>query len=170
MLLSKTFFIYALTLFVFANSGAFSQSLSPQFIGSGGHYHEDKVSLSWTLGETMIQSFSYDTLWLTQGFQQAFIIATEPEDTGSTGQINEFPLKIILYPNPVERNLRFELQNPGKEGIYVKLFDSGGKLLLEKRFSQPVNQIDFKDYPSGYYFLSVRFHDKQKIFKIIRSK
>ena len=39
---------------------------------SGGYYVTDNLSVSWTLGETVAETFSSDNLILTQGFQQPY--------------------------------------------------------------------------------------------------
>lgn len=51
--------------------GLSAQSLSPQVIASsGGYYSNGSGSLSWTLGETMTETFTSGSPQLTQGFQQ----------------------------------------------------------------------------------------------------
>jgi len=39
---------------------------------AGGYFENDDISMSWTVGETVIQTFSGTDIILTQGFQQPF--------------------------------------------------------------------------------------------------
>lgn len=51
----------------------FSQSLSPEVISSSGdHFQNAGGSISWTLGETVTETFTGASIVLTQGFQQPF--------------------------------------------------------------------------------------------------
>jgi hypothetical protein len=44
-----------------------------QVISTAGDYYQDEnMSLSWTLGETVIETFENDNIVLTQGFQQPY--------------------------------------------------------------------------------------------------
>jgi hypothetical protein len=59
LLLSMTFFI--------------SHSYAQQVISSAGNYYQgDNLSMSWTLGETVIETFTGNDIILTQGFQQPY--------------------------------------------------------------------------------------------------
>lgn len=56
---------------LFFSAGVSAQSLSPQVIASsGGFFSNGSGSLSWTLGETMTETFTGGSNQLTQGFQQ----------------------------------------------------------------------------------------------------
>lgn len=51
-----------------------AQSLDPEVISSSGEYFENNnASLSWTLGETVTETFANGNIVLTQGFQQAVL-------------------------------------------------------------------------------------------------
>src|SRR4051812_9015968 len=67
----KRIYIFVL-LFICIQAGA--QSLSPKVIASaGGYFTSANASLSWTLGETMGQTFTNGNNVLTQGFQQPYV-------------------------------------------------------------------------------------------------
>ncbi len=71
--MKKIYVLFAL--FIYINAGA--QSLSPKVIASaGGYFASANASLSWTLGETMGQTFSNGGNTLTQGFQQPYVNLT----------------------------------------------------------------------------------------------
>lgn len=49
------------------------QNKAQQVIASsGGHYQDENISLSWTVGEPVIETFSGGNVVLTQGFQQPY--------------------------------------------------------------------------------------------------
>jgi len=52
----------------------FSTSVASQQVvaTAGAYYENDNISLSWTLGETVIATFESDDIILTQGFQQPY--------------------------------------------------------------------------------------------------
>ncbi|MBP7497474.1 MAG: T9SS type A sorting domain-containing protein [Bacteroidales bacterium] len=85
--MKKLFFIFLSILF--SNLG-FSQSLSPEVISSAGDFFSGaNITLSWTLGEPVIETFSSQDgqIVLTQGFQQ-------PEATTEPGG---FKIEGFLY-------------------------------------------------------------------------
>lgn len=51
-----------------------AQSLSQEVIGSAGGFNMiGEVHLSWTLGEVMVETYSKNNLYLTQGFHQPLV-------------------------------------------------------------------------------------------------
>ena len=61
-------------LFLLICTQAGAQSLSPKVIASaGGYFTSANASLSWTLGETIGQTFTNGSYMLTQGFQQPYV-------------------------------------------------------------------------------------------------
>ncbi len=72
----------------------------------------------------------------------------------STKEINfEEPLKeIIVYPNPANQNLYFKGLT---EKATIKLFDTNGKLILEKSIDQNNPTIELTNFSTGLYFYSV---------------
>ncbi|MCH8318269.1 MAG: hypothetical protein IIA88_07200 [Bacteroidetes bacterium] len=67
--MKKTFFIL-FALFCFGS--AKSQSLSPEVYSTSGDYFTGtNATLSWTIGESIIETFSGSNAIITQGFQQS---------------------------------------------------------------------------------------------------
>ncbi|MEA3443472.1 MAG: T9SS type A sorting domain-containing protein [Bacteroidota bacterium] len=75
----RTFII--IILFFFLMPVGNGQSLTLQVVGSAGSFSSDSAkSLSWTVGELMVKTFSDSTNFLTQGFQQPwknFVVDTQ---------------------------------------------------------------------------------------------
>ena len=86
-------------LFIASFTLAKSQMLSPEVIASGGDFFVSPAgSLSWTLGEPVVETISNSAiqLILTQGFQQPVEIDT----TVGIGDIGLSNVFVNLYPNP----------------------------------------------------------------------
>lgn len=146
---------------------AFCQSITPDVISSAGDFFQPNVngpSLSWTLGETVSETFTDagNNNILTQGFQQSNydIVAIETFEDN---------LNISLYPNPTSHFLNLEWEISGSSDIIIELFDINGKLLINKTFIENIakKQINISEYPSATYLLKVTKGDKVvKTYKI----
>lgn len=110
-----------------------SQEIERSVIAAAGGFMQgdsQSPSISWTLGETMTETFTSSALILTQGFQQGNLsetdINTPSLDFGS----------IAVYPNPVSDNLfmRFETSIPKQ--FSVVCYDLIGRKVLEQKFME----------------------------------
>ncbi len=68
-----------------------------EVVAPAGHYHEsEQISMSWTLGETIIETFVSADRVLTQGLQQPVLevskMAKEPD----------LNFQITAFPNPTQ--------------------------------------------------------------------
>lgn len=98
--------------------GLSAQSIDQQVISSGGNYAVNAdISLSWTLGETVIATFANGDLVLTQGFQQPLfsftgqvVIIPAGWSGISSWVVPDDPLVVNIF-DPVVDNMVI-LQNP----------------------------------------------------------
>jgi len=116
------------------------QVKAQQVIASaGGFYEGDNISLSWTLGEPVTETFSGGGVILTQGFQQPYNFYIQ--------QILNIPVGwsgVSSYVNPV---------NKGVEGIFTPYQNDLVILASMTQFYYPVenvNTIGSWDYHTGY--------------------
>lgn len=114
------------SVFAFVIKLAVSQSISPFVIANAGDYFSDGTyTLSWTLGEVAIETYTAGNNILTQGFQQPdydyITIITEDETEN---------LHVSLYPNPVNQNLFIEYSTDNETDIIIELTDLLGKSVL----------------------------------------
>ena len=145
---------------------AAAQSLSPTVLSSsGGFRSSDGISLSWTTGELMIQTFSDGSVILTQGFHQGNITVSTAVD-----EMRKSEMDVHIYPNPVSDMLDVEFKNMVDYTIQVKLVDLTGKTVLRKELSQPLNSLslNLSSVSSGTYILEIRAAGKRKVFKIVK--
>lgn len=78
--------------------------------------------------------------------------------TGVHHSISNSPF-LILYPNPVQNELHFNLT--GKTGM-LEIFDITGKSLLQKQIPDDNSSIDISGLKHGIYFVKV-FSDSQLV-------
>jgi len=118
---------------------SFSSNAQQIIATSGGYFEQENISLSWTLGEPVIETFAGDNIILTQGFQQPYNFYLS--------QVLNIPAGwsgISAYVNPVNKGIEdiFGLQNPDfviLESMYGFFYPAGG-----------VNTIVDWDYQTGY--------------------
>jgi len=140
-----------------------SQSISPQVYSSGGDYVlNGNYSISYTVGEPCIQTYSAGSYILTEGFQQPnYIITIVDENDENT---------INIYPNPTYDLLNIKLDY-NIEGYTYQLYDFNGRILLSGKINNIVDQIDFSPYPVNVYFLKIMSDNKLvQTFKIQKVK
>ena len=142
-----------------------SQALTPEVISSAGDYFKgSNVTLSWTIGEAVIETFTGTNCILTQGFQQPFISVT------GIKKLEDKNLEIKVFPNPVSDFLNVRFIAKEKIDLIIELIDLNGKVLLNEKVvtDQLIQQINFKYVNPGSYFLRIRKTDGQllEIYKI----
>lgn len=133
---------------------AFSQSLDRQVIGSAGDYSTATgISLSFTVGEAVIETTTSGSIILTQGFQQP-----DAEPVGI--EIPEVGLSINAFPNPTGNMVVIEMESTENLKVLVQLLDVVGQQLMN-----PINhtaadgktflEIDLSRFAAGNYFLKL---------------
>lgn len=155
----KLIFIFLLSLFLAPAS--FSQMMSPSVIASGGGFGESSSgSISYTFGETFINSWMISGFSLSEGFQQGWMLRDSSPDV-------MFGFEVL--PNPVTDKLRIRIYESIPQQYTATVYSVIGKLfynaLMEfTEYGNP-NYIDFSEFPMGIYFLRLISADK----KIIRT-
>lgn len=152
--MKRKFIIIPILLF---SCSAFSQEIDHFVIAGSGEYSESSTgSLSWTLGETAVES--YQNGQLSQGFQQGMLIVeTAIGDVGV--------LDITCYPNPTTSTVRVK-NGAEAEELFAELYAVNGDLLASKDFVAYA-EFDFTGYSSGsYILLIVDKRGKEKQFTI----
>ena len=146
---------YFLILFVLPYGGN-AQDVDQYVIGTAGnHAANGNLSLSWTIGEVIIETFEKPFAAVTQGLHQSQItIITLLKD------LKVHSLKV--YPNPtVDRVL---IESTGKNQEFV-LYNANGKIILMGKLERPIVELDFSSYATGTYLFRVRDISTHKIIK-----
>ena len=140
-------------------------SILQEVISSGGDYSiKSGGSISYTFGETIIETFKGSNIMLTQGFQQTNLMINSLDES------HELNFEISAFPNPFAEyvNLRIVLDN--LSGLQYLLYDLNGKLLLQKQIENTETEIPFYDLSPAGYILKVTYNNKElKSFKIVKT-
>ena len=124
--------------------------------GSGG-------TVTYTVGQIAVQTYSNGTFTISEGVQQPYEIQTIG--------IDNYPgitLNALLYPNPTLGNVQLTMNNEQLEGE-VKVFDMNGKFLFSKRIERQNTEIPMSDLAAGTYFVNVLDGTQVlKTFKVVK--
>lgn len=170
-------FVPFFTAILFAYSALAQEGQKQDVISSAGGYSVagtgvNKISISWTLGETIVSTYEYHgadpskDITLTQGFQQPDTIVkivTELENI-------DILVNVLVYPNPASENVNIQFEAP-VDGLVVMVFlDSQGKL-LQRDLIEPgmvEKQINMQDLPSGIYYLRLTKGKLVNVYKVVK--
>jgi len=137
---------------------------------SGNHAENGSDQLSWTVGETVIETYSSVNNILTQGMHQSKLTVTAIEEIIGSGY------EIFAFPNPATVCIYLKLVSlmPGQESLILKdfsfkLYDLNGKLLMYKHIENPETVIRMDNFTPSTYFLKLTENNNEiKTFKIIK--
>jgi hypothetical protein len=136
-----------------------------QVISTSGDFHSNgSGSISFTIGESMTETFVGSGQQLTQGFQQSKLTITAIPITP------EFTLKISAYPNPTTDFLNISIEKVDLSGIRYTLYSLDGKILESQEVKSNLTVIPFSALPPACYFIKITVNSKEsKTYKIIKT-
>ena len=109
----------------------YSQSITTEvFASSGTDFNSGNVSLSWTLGESFIETFKISSGIQTLGFHQIYLGASLAE-----APILEENLLLRVYPNPFSKLLYINSSKESDE-MHVQIYNSIGKNVFDQKIYQ----------------------------------
>ena len=144
---------------------SFSVSAQTVISSAGKTTINGDYNVSWTVGETVINTLSAGGTILTQGFHQPLLIEILP-----TGIEKELLLDMIAYPNPAFDKVLFKGGDPS--GIYhIRVVDKLGRILLQKTLPASDLEILVEGYNNGTYLIEVVEDktNKRRVFNVIKS-
>jgi len=141
----------------------FQLSAQEAVVSAGGYYNGESRSISWTLGELVIETLRAEGYILTQGLQQSMITVVAVEE------IEEFDIDIFVYPIPATDFLTISVRNHDFEHIIYRLYDVSGRLLVDDRLKGQTQELSLASYDNGIYFLRISIRDQLvRTFKILK--
>ena len=145
-----------------------AQQIKQEVIASAGGYNksaDNSISISWTLGETIIPTFTSDdgSLILTHGFQQRLIITTVEENL-------EDLVQVTIYPNPTSEMINIQFQTSPDKEILVYLLDASGKLVKTDKIDVATlnKTINMQDLPAGMYYIRLIKDRLVNVYKVVK--
>ena len=143
-------------------------SLSAQeaITAAGGSDKAGNLTVSWSIGEVMTETFAGLSFKLTQGVQQpqqkaVQVISNSPEISAG--------YQISAHPNPANDYVIVSLPDAATHPLAMKLFDANGKLLYAGTTTGNETRIPVSEFAAGLYLLQIT--DKKNVvqtFKIIK--
>ena len=159
--------ICALVLMFFALSVG-AQQIKQEVIASSGGYNVasgNTISISWTLGETIIPTFTSQdgSIVLTHGFQQRIVITTVEENL-----VN--PVRITVFPNPASEIANVEFDTPTDTEITLFLLSNQGSLVktIQIPSGTLIKEINMQDLPSGIYYIRMVKGKLVNVYKVVK--
>jgi len=148
-------------MFIILSAGA---QVKQEVIASAGGYNVNgAISISWTLGETVIPTFTNGDLVLTHGFQQQLIITTVEENL-------EVLVNIKVFPNPVSDVVNVQFESPVEGEAVLTIIDSKGNLVKSEMIETTTieKQINLQDIPAGIYYLRLNQGKLINVYKVVK--
>ena len=146
--------------FFLMGSTVFGQTIQNSVISSaGGSSSTSNVKMDYTLGETVIETFSVGGNTLTQGFHQTNLTLVAIENV-------ELFAEISIYPNPTSEFVNIDIPANYKL-MEISMFDVTGKLLKTQANASGLVTLDVNNLATGTYYLQV-INPKNKEFKTFK--
>ncbi len=129
---------------------------------SGGSFSKNNLQISWTIGESIIETCKSDYCILTQGMHQSKLHSPNNETN---------LLEIDLYPNPTIDDVQLVVKSTIEKKIEYHLYESNGNILSTGKFSNNRAKIPMQKYAPSIYYVGI-FHNniKVKSLKVIKMK
>jgi hypothetical protein len=158
--MKRYIFILATSLFILNASLQAQQVIA----SAGGYNTATGISLSWTLGETIVPSYGpTNGLILTHGFQSVLRTVKVEENI-------ETPVKVTVFPNPASDYLNISFAEPLDAEVKLVIIDSEGKLFKNQVIEAATSeiQISFQELPTGVYLLRLTKGKLSNVYKVIK--
>lgn len=132
--------------------------------GGGSDIKGEGGSLSQSIGQLSYSAAGKDDTRITEGVIQVFEIRV------ISGMENtEIALIYSAYPNPVSEMLTLLVENYHNEQLHYKLYDLGGRLIMEGPVVDKKTYIPASDLiPASYYLHVLKAEKSEKSFKIVK--
>jgi hypothetical protein len=153
----KSLFI-ALLLFTSFLSGA-QEVIATQ----GDYFSNANGSISFTIGEVVIETITNGSNSITQGFNnQSELVVLGVDDIE-----NEF--QALVFPNPVSDILQLNISD--FTGLNYSVYDLRGRLISSNNILESKTTINLTKYSNGIYLLMLLNENKQKLktYRIIKN-
>jgi len=136
-----------------------------EVISSGGdNFVNSQGSISFSIGEIVIETIAHGDLCLTQGFCQSNLLIT------AIGNPISIDYQLLVYPNPVTDFVCLKIGSNDLSNFKYALFDVNGKILIIKQIVSNETIIPFGFLSPSTYFLKIIDNKTEiKTFKIIKS-
>jgi len=129
----------------------FAQTNAPAVIISSGTFSAgDDASLSWTIGESLIESYSEENTMLLQGFNET----GDFEESANEGSFED--AGVFVFPTCTHTFINVNITRETDETCTGELLDMTGKVLSITRLQPNLNEVNLEEYAYGMYLLRIK--------------
>lgn len=131
---------------------------------SGGNAQGNGGTVSYSVGQSIYQTYTGNGGYMAAGIQQTYEIVTVGTDEAFQD------LSLSVFPNPATENLTLKIEEYNNEKLSFQLFDAQGRALNQGQIKDRQTEIDMRSNPAAMYFFYVlNQHNKIiKTFKIVK--
>lgn len=149
-------------LLCFVPFGLIAQNVLPVSAGNAGGAGG---TANYTVGQMVTANNTGSTGSVEAGIQQPYEITV-------IAGLNETSINLncAIYPNPTKDCLLLKIESQVQKRLVASIFDSKGKVLIEKSINEFETKFSMSNLNSGIYFLRIYNNKKEiKLFKIIKN-
>ena len=132
-------------------SGSADRIAAQQVISTAGESFTSPSfgTISWTIGELLINTYSSGEIVLTEGIQQSNLLVTAISIPESA------PFHLNVFPNPVTDFIHIQGDFSENESYSIRVVSSDGILVLKKEIISESQSLDFTHFMPGNYILII---------------
>ncbi len=151
-----------ITLYLILSFFLIQQINAQEVVSAGGDsFINSTLSVSWTIGEPVSETYSTSSQILTQGFHQSKLSVIGIYDISSDDML------ISLFPNPTQDFVNLKVGD--YENLTFQLFSFDGKLVQTNKLLSEKTEIKMNSLSSSTYFLKILKGNKLiKTYQIIK--
>jgi len=125
-------------------------STAQQVVASTGHTGAmTGYTVSWTLGEPVIETFSDAGYMVTQGQHQTRLVVTAADDISFPG------INLMVFPNPATQKIFLKVKSENHHDLNYRINDIQGHELLRGDVVDTTCEISLAAIAPGIYLLTV---------------
>jgi len=137
-------------LFLLLNFYVFNQEITNYLVStSGGYDQNENVSISWSLGETAISTYTNGAT-VIEGFQAvaSFVVLPSVKEISQKFNLN-------IFPNPTTDYINISQKESNSNVLFVNIFDvTGKKIICDYKLNNEIS-IKVSDYANGIYIIVI---------------
>lgn len=132
---------------------------------SGGTGQNSSGSISYTLGELVIDTKVKGATTITQGFHQNQIIVTAISEPSVSG------FSMVVFPNPTNDFVTLKIEKGEIQNLGFILFEAQGRFLLKEQVTGSEQTVSFEQLNPGAYFIKILKNGMElQTFKIVKTQ
>ena len=130
---------------------------------SGERLQTANASITFTVGEAVVDNLNAGSAGIGQGFHQVMVPVVE-----TSVETPAWVEDVKIYPNPTSGDLFFVLPQVLIDGR-TELVDLNGRVLMGAIISSVKSTWNLSSYPDAPYFIRIFKGEEYAVFKIIKS-